>query len=187
MTRRAFLCGMAASAAMCVMSVGCAVHHAPVTQPGNPTAVWYENQRASIRFCYPMSWHPVKGGATVTLVPLGESTVGSHRLTIDDPELPPHLPGFIPLGLVEAGFVADLRNRYNQLRVTSSVAYELDGVSARRLSAAGVSKNGPVVVNTVLCVRGDSVYVIDAETDAADAMRTREAFDMVVESLRWLN
>jgi len=187
MTRPRFWRGAAALAAVFLGSFGCASHRAATTEPAALSGVQYENRTANIRFSYPASWHPVKGDATVTLVPVEESSVRDHWLTVDDPDLPPHIPGFIPLGAVEAGFVNDLRKRYKDLHETSSAACELDGASARRIVANGTGKTGAVSVNAIVCVRGDSVYVIDAESDATGEKIVRQAFDQVFASFRWIN
>ena len=106
---------------------------------------------------------------------------------IDEPDLPPHLPGFIPLGLVEAGFVADVQSRYKQVVLAPSTERLLAGVKGRFVQAKGQGPLGQVVVVAFLCVRGDHVFLIDAETDAAGADSARAAFETVVNSMQWMD
>jgi hypothetical protein len=147
-----------------------------------------ESQKGSFRFAYPASWHPVMDDTVVTLVPAGESAIGQHTLAVDVPDLPWHIPGLIPLVLVEGGFVDDLRKRYKQVVVTVSTSRTVDGEEkGREVHATGLRDGGEVDIFALLVVHGDQVYVVDAETDAPGAAAALKAFDTVVGSIKWMD
>jgi len=172
------------------VAAGCAAQPVATTRPTTTIAAmagvtWFQDATSQMRFAYPDSWHPVKDDTVLTLVPAGESKIGMHTVVIDEPDLPPHFPGLIPLGLVEAGFVADVQSRYKQVTLTPSTERLLAGVKGRFVQAKGRGDLGERVVVALLCVRGDHVFLIDAETDAAGAAAARAAFETVVSSMQW--
>jgi hypothetical protein len=173
------------------VAAGCAAQPVATTRPISSTApagvTWFQDAKSQMRFAYPDSWHPVKDDTVLTLVPAGESKIGLHTLVIDEPDLPPHFPGLIPLGLVEAGFVADVQSRYKQVTLTPSTERLLAGVKGRFVQAKGQGEQGERVVVALLCVRGDHVFLINAETDAAGAAAARQAFETVVNSMQWMD
>jgi hypothetical protein len=102
------------------------------------------------------------------------------------PDLPFHIPGLIPLSAVEQGFVADVKRRYNHAIVDPPADRLIDGQTARLIRARQDGVPGAVVL-ALLCVHGDRVYVIDAETDIAGASAAQAAFDTVVDSWQWID
>ncbi|MGA2230903.1 MAG: hypothetical protein ABSH22_08385 [Tepidisphaeraceae bacterium] len=173
------------------VAAGCAAQPVATTRPTTSGVlahvIWYQDAKSQMRFAYPDSWHPVTDDTVLTLVPVGESKIGLHTVVIDEPDLPPHFPGLIPLGLVEAGFVADVQSRYKQVVLTPSTERLLAGVKGRFVQAKGKGDLGERVVVALLCVRGDHVFLIDAETDAAGAAAARAAFETVVSSMQWMD
>lgn len=159
-----------------------------VSRPDPPAAsVWFASSAGHVRFAYPASWHPAADDTILTLIPAGESSIGRRAVTIDDPALPPHLPGLIPLKLVAGGFVADLKSRYKQALVSQPVDRSVAGSPGCQISAAGTGSAGDVVVTAILCVHGDAVYVIQAVSDPASAPAARRALDTVVDSIQWMD
>ena len=172
-----------------ILNTGCVDHWAAVvaTRPVEVGTVRFESDRGHVRFEYPASWHPVQDDTLLTLVPVGETAIGTHTLAVDMPDLPLRIPGLIPLGLVENGFVADVKNRYKEVVVDESAARIVDGLTGRQVFLHGMGKDGPRVVKAFLCVRGDHVYVIDAETDAALESQAQEAYLKVVGTIQWMD
>jgi hypothetical protein len=167
--------------------LGCAVqspHPAAATRPG---VVWVTNQSGGLRFAYPNSWHPIADDTVLTLVPVDESKIGLHTLVVEVPDLPPHIPFFIPLPLVVSGFVADLKKRYKEVTLLDSADLAVAGSPGHWIRASGRRSAGDVIVLALLCVHGDRVYVIDAESDPAGADAAKAAFDRVVNSIQWMD
>ena len=112
-----------------------AVATAPATAPVAET-VEFRSRERKLCFRYPAAWRPAKDDTILTLVPAGETTIGTHVLVVDDEDLPPHIPGLIPMPLVAKGFVDDLRQRYKGLSVDGSWDRTLVGAKAH-LTAPG--------------------------------------------------
>lgn len=170
-----------------VLAIGCAAQKPPpaiVIDPANPT---FQSQPHHVRFSYPPSWHPVADDTVLTLIPAGETSIGKHVLVVQQPALPFHIPGWIPLPSVESGFVDDLKKRYKQLTVAESTDHPLAGYDGRQVVAKGLRDGQPVVVMALLCVHGDAVYLVVATTDSDGEKSAREAFDRVVSSFRWID
>ena len=160
---------------------------APTTQPPSAGTVAFKSTAAGMQFSYPTWWHPAKDDTVLTLVPQNEAAIGKRTLAIDKPDLPLHIPGLIPLNLVEAGFVDDLKKRYKQVDSVTSAALSIDGANGREIHASGVRDSGPAVVDAAVCVKGDAVYVIDGECDAAYKSQLDAAFEMVIGSIQWMD
>jgi hypothetical protein len=149
--------------------------------------VAFASQSENIRFVYPPNWHPVKDDTILTLVPAGQNTIGRRHLVVDTPDLPLHIPGLIPLGLVVGGFEDDLKKRYKDVAIDPVTDTQVGGQAARQVTARGRDEIGDVVVVALLCVKGDRVYLVDAETALADADDAARAFATVVKSIQWMN
>jgi hypothetical protein len=166
---------------------GCAVHPPAARHLIDPNSVMFVSSAAHLRCGYPKTWHSIPDDSILCLVPAGQAVRDGHRLVIDTPDLPPHIPFLIPLGLVADGFVDDVKKRYKDVSVSPLVDRLLDGLSAKEVDATGRDVNGIVVVRALLCVKGDQVFVIDTKTDAAGAAAAGRVFDAVVDSLQWIN
>ena len=140
-----------------------------------------------MRFSYPKTWHPVKDDTILSLVPARENSLQDNHLVIDNPDLPLHIPFIIPMGPVVSGFEDDVKKRYKDVAESPVVDRIVGGVAGKEVNARARSDKGDVVVKAVLLVKGDHVYVIDAETLAANATDAAAAFETVVESLQWIN
>jgi hypothetical protein len=169
------------------LAMGCAVQKPPaaiVFDPANPS---FQSQPHHVRFSYPSTWHPVHDDTVLTLVPSAESSIGQHVLVVEQPDLPFHIPGLIPLPSVESGFVDDQKKRYKQVAVAQSTDHPLAGSNGREVVARGLRDGKPVVVMALLCVHGDAVYLVVATTDSAGEKSARDAFDEIVKSFQWID
>jgi hypothetical protein len=172
---------------MLVQFAGCAPvarQSAPTT---DPSLVYFASPNDGLSFCYPKTWHPVKDDTILTLAPIGQETLNGNHLVIDTPDLPFHIPGLIPMGPVVGGFEDDLKKRYKDVQESPWLDCMVGGVAGREVSAHATGDKGEVVVKAVLFVRGDHVYLIDAETDAAGAVSAAAAYKTVVDTLQWTN
>jgi hypothetical protein len=112
------------------------------------------------------------------------------KITVDVPVLPPHIPGLIPINLVESGFVDDLHKRYKTVHEDKSVGVNIPGAVAVQATIGVAQPVDPNedradVIQVLLAVHGDGVYIIDAETTAAAAESARLALKTMAESLQW--
>jgi hypothetical protein len=167
-----------------------ATQPSPALAETQPVSVPFVDAKHGLRFDYPATWHPVKDDTILTLVPVNETSIGHRVLVIDAPDLPLHLPGLIPLGAVESGFVDDVKSRGTDVNIVAAdPLVTWPGTKARWLHGTAKRKDDgrAVVIQTVVIVRGDTVIVIDAESDPDYAAATAAGFQAIVRSLQWTN
>ncbi|HLL87673.1 MAG TPA: hypothetical protein VK324_00055 [Tepidisphaeraceae bacterium] len=165
--------------------------------PGPPTAPdvqTYENRDADVAIAYPGDWVTRSNPRSVLSVgpkvasPADEPA--TPELNVAVPKLPFHIPGMIPLGEVERGYVDDVKKRHTDVRVVRSDAIPFDKANARRFVLSGrPNEGGPERLYDVLVVyRGstDKLYVITSESPAPDAAVAHRVLDDVLASWRWL-
>ena len=163
----------------------------PTTQPvvakTGARMVKVVSKRASVEFEYPASWHPEKDVTVVTLVPDGQKKGQPTAVAVDMPDLPPHIPFLIPIGLVDAGFVNSLKSRYQDGTIDENVEKSFPDSAAREVKASGKMDDQEVKVLAMLIVHGDHVYLIESVSDLAHLPATQAAYDAIVASWKWLN
>jgi len=172
---------------LAVAIAGCAAQPAPHALTQDSSTVQFASRENHVRFSYPKTWHPVTDDTILSLVPTGETSLGDHRLVIDIPDLPFHIPGLIPMGLVVRGFEDDLKKRYKDVTLAPVADRQVGGVAGQELNAHARGDHGDVVVRAVLFVEGDRVYFIDAESDTTGAAAASKAFETVADSFQWMD
>ncbi len=166
---------------------------APLTTMPAPaaTAIEFRSPEHGYRLTYPADWEPSRREEYVlNLVPrvgaTGDAPVALQAISVDVPKLPPHIPGFIPLGLVVNGYIDDLKKQYADAKVESSVATKLAGSNARRVRSRWTS-DGEHVEDAVLTAHRDRVYIFRLTANARDYARARDTFETVLQLVRWDN
>jgi hypothetical protein len=163
------------------------------TDPAAAGAVEFVSRSHGYRVAHPPDWEPVPSDDYVlNLVPRGRGGAGggwkAAAVSVDVPDLPPHIPGWIPLGMVVNGYVDDLRDKYPGLRAGEPAPTTLAGRKARRVRSTWTAADGtPHVEEAVLTTRGDRVYILRLTAAADDEPHARVAYDAVLNSLRWLD
>ncbi len=165
---------------------GC--HHAAPTAPVPVLAIVPATQPqmftgSRFRITIPPHWTSQPGGhkeAVLTLVPAQNPDQAS--IEFDVPAMPPHIPGLIPMGMVEKGYVDDLRKRHPDLNVAESSPRTVKGAAARfvRITWAGGGTDLALIV-----IHGDQIYILSADANAATYESTRAAFESMATSLEW--
>jgi hypothetical protein len=181
-----------------VIALGCASQsHGPaaepqsdgravVSQPVEQSAQRVEQNGFSTR-C-PSGWKRVDKGGDYALATVPDGSGGGEEapmVAIQVPALPPHIPGFLPLGGVADGYVQDLKKRYPDQKVDEKVAAKLDGADARRIVSSFQNRGKPWRELALLAVHGDHVYVMTGNCDASAFDKTKSAFDALAASLKW--
>jgi hypothetical protein len=171
----------------------------PVTEPST-AAKSFESDAGHFGISYPAGWESF-GSATssnaehdgkqisdttvLTVVPAGAKN-DNQSISIDLPSLPPHIPGFIPLGLVASGYVSDLRKQHPDLKVEESSAFTVPHAQARRICTTWKSDGRGSFDLAVLVIHDDHILIFSADGDADRHDEIRKAFDVVVSSIQWL-
>src|SRR4051812_42698911 len=159
---------------------------APSTRPAVRT---FESTAKKIRLSYPADWtvRPSKEYVLVVAPPGVEASASAGRsISLDVPDLPVHIPGLIPMGRVEKGYVDDLKAQWPGLRVEESKSQTVAGTSARRVRSTLETGGRARVESALIMVHADRVYILraDGEADAVDELQ--RVFDAVLASVEWV-
>jgi hypothetical protein len=118
------------------------------------------------------------------LVPADASS--DRRILFDIPDIPVHIPGMVRIGLVENGYVKDLKESHADAHTESSADRAMGaGVKARLVESSWMQSGQAWKNVALLMIRNDNVYILSCRSDPAHAAATRADFDQVVASFRW--
>ncbi|HEX2971914.1 MAG TPA: DcrB-related protein, partial [Tepidisphaeraceae bacterium] len=113
-------------------------------------------------------------------------SAAGQSISLDVPDLPVHLPGMIPIGLVKNGYLDDLRKRVGSLTVVEDAPRQFPDANAHLVHTTWSNGGQEFVEVTQLFVHNDRVYIIRSDSTADAYEATRAAFDAVVQSIRWI-
>lgn len=163
------------------------------TQPAEATAAAPESpllpptltfESRGVRFDYPGDWQP-RPSDDYVLKLVGSS---GSEMTLDVPALPPHLPGLIPLGMVENGYLDDLKQSYPGLKIDERSDHAVPGARARLVRSTWPVGDGTDRAEVaLLMVHGDHVYILRLTGPAPQVAAARPVFDETARSIRWTN
>jgi hypothetical protein len=150
-----------------------------------PSLVLWDKSAKGIKLKYPADWQPKKNpDYELMLLPAGASK-DDRRITVDIPDLPPHLPFMIQMGRVEHDYVQDLKKDHPDLQVQDSVVVKMPESTAK-LVRSQWRQNGTVYHDVaLLIIHASAVFIVDAQAGEADLSSTRSAFDSMTGSIIW--
>ena len=140
-----------------------------------------------VRLNYPTQWTPVSSNDFVLrLVPADAARhAAAPAVSLDVPKLPPHIPGFIPLGAVVNGYIDDMKKQHAGVHVEESTATKVAGANARRVRSTWQQAGRTLSEDAVLTVHGDRVYIFRANARAEEADAARTVLDGILDSVIW--
>lgn len=153
---------------------------APATQPVDQN---YENPSAGIKLQYPSTWKTKPSNDDVVL--LAPSGSDSRTISLDEPSLPAHLPGLIPIGLVQNGYLDDLKKKHPGLKIEEQVEDDPRGNKGRLVHASWIADGKTMDEVTLLTVHADHVYLLSLDTDRTQYPDDRAVFDKIAKSMQW--
>lgn len=156
---------------------------APAPTATQPVDQNYENSKAGIKLQYPSNWKPKPSNDDVVL--LVPSASDARTISLDEPSLPAHLPGLIPIGLVQNGYLDDLKKKHPGLKTEEQVEDDPRGNKGRLVHTSWASDGKTMDEVTLLTVHGDHVYLLSLDTDRAQYPADRAVFDKIAKSLQW--
>jgi hypothetical protein len=106
-------------------------------------------------------------------------------LSLDVPDLPPHIPGMIPVPSVRGGYLDDLRKAVGAIKTTDLPPTPLPASSEKCVRSTWSDAQGEWQETALLIVHADRVYILRGRSKTADEQATRAAFDAVAKSLQW--
>jgi hypothetical protein len=107
-----------------------------------------------------------------------------RSLSLDIPDLPPHVPGMIPLKLVKNGYLDDLRKVHANLQ-SREESPTIPGARAVLVTCTWQSDGKPSSETALLMTHGDHVYILRANTPSGPDADTRAALDSIAHSIQW--
>ena len=163
------------------LTVGCQVHRPADRIATSPGLEEFGSDALRIRLSYPSRWS--RASSDEYVLKLVSPAPGDASISLDVPKLPPHVPGFIPLGLVVNGYIDDLKKQHAGVVVSDPASMKVAGANARRVTSTWIDAGGQSrAEHAVLTVHGDRVYIFRANDPDEDAL---QASDKILSSVKW--
>lgn len=171
----------------------------PATAPSDATKD-FESHDGHFRISYSAAWHAQAGTTSstgdyqgkkvqdttvLTLLPSGAKN-SDRSIGVDLPELPPHIPGLIPLGMVTSGYISDLRKQHPDLKVEESQSTTIPDARAHRVRLTWKEKDRGCFDMAVLIVHKDQILIFSADGDGDGYDEIRKVFDPIISSIKWV-
>jgi hypothetical protein len=154
-----------------------AADHAPSAQPFSGPGV---------QLSYGGDWHATDHAEyALVIVPEGAGKSSDVSVTVEVPDLPPHIPGMIPLGRVVKGSIDDIKKEHADAHVEAPTTTKVAGTNARRVVTTWSADGKELAEDAVLTVHGDHVYIFRANADQPNRDRASHELDQLLESVRW--
>ncbi len=137
-----------------------------------------------LKISLPGGWDSKPNQGKDAVLSLVASKQPQRKIVLDVPHLPPHIPGLIPMGAVESGYIDDLKKQHQGLKVEETADRAVASAKARfvRTSWPGSPPGAKV---TLIIIRGDTIYILAADSDQEGVAATRAAFDQMAGSIAW--
>jgi hypothetical protein len=149
-----------------------------------PTAVEWDKSAKGVKIKYPGDWKP-KTNPDYELMLIHSGTKKEDRITVDIPDLPPHLPFMIRMSRIEHDYVEDLKKEHPDLQQKRVSDVSLPDAQARLVESTWHANKQTYDDVVLLVIHASSVYIFDAQADDTDLTATRAAFDSIKASIQW--
>lgn len=150
-----------------------------------PVPVAWDDSAKGIKLKYPGNWRPKRTPDFELMILPADATGDDRRITVDVPDLPPHLPFMIQMSRVEHDYVADLKKEHSDLQVKESKEVALPESKARLLRSVWRQNGAAYDDVALLIIHASAVFIVDARTGDAQLSSTRAAFDSMRDSIVW--
>jgi len=163
----------------------------PTSTPASaPASVAFEGPGHDVRLAYPACWLCRHSDDYVLQLfppnaPAGAKPPDTTSIQFDIPDLPPHFPGMIKLGLIEHGYVSDLKKAHPGLHVEESTAQTVPNAKARLFRCTWEAAGHPHTDVALMMIHNDRVYILSADADGDAYPGVRAAFDEMAKSIKW--
>ena len=147
----------------------------------------YEDKKLGVTIHYPSTWTAKKDvDYDLHLTPTQPGGGGERSITFDAPDIP-SIPVFgIPMGMVESGYIDDIRKKHPGLVVEKAVDHKVEGAKKARLVHLFWKRDGtPHQSLSLLIVKGDHVFILSADADEPAWAATKADMDLIVASIVW--
>ena len=165
-----------------------AADHALASRPSaatEPAPGTWENAAKGIRFSYPLSWQPRKNPDYELMLIPAAGAGDDPRITIDIPDLPPHLPWMIQMSRIEHDYLADLKKSHPDLKVEDASDTKIPEATARLVRSTWHQDKVAHEDVVLFMIHANAVYILDARADTQHLPAARSAFDSIEASIHW--
>ena len=107
-------------------------------------------------------------------------------ITLDIPDLPFHVPGMIPMGMVTGGYLDDLKKHAAVDVRTREEAVEREGVKGKLLSSTWTSGGKASMDLALVLIHLDHVYILRGAGDETTESAMKKIHDQAAKSIRWM-
>ncbi|MCC6422238.1 MAG: hypothetical protein IT447_02065 [Phycisphaerales bacterium] len=158
----------------------------PTTLPAPSGLTQYANTQHGIRLDYPAGWtvHP-SDDYVLLLLPPGVDRPQTCSISLDIPDLPPHLPGMIRIGMIKDGYLDDLRKKAPDLKIVDDQPHPIDSATGRIIQTTWTSAGRPYSESVLLLIHKSDVFLIRSTSDTDHQSTARQVFEQIIGSIRW--
>jgi hypothetical protein len=160
--------------------------HPMASPPATQSSNQYDNPQAGLKLTEPAGYS-VKPSADydLLLVPPNAPATPVDFLSLEIPDLPVHIPGFIPLNMVVSGYIDDMKKSHPNLTVDQNQPYSIPDAKASMVQSHWPDGKTTDSQSAILIVHGDHVFILRANADAAGRAQTLKDYDAFIKSLQW--
>jgi hypothetical protein len=156
----------------------------PAAAADNASGHTFSSPKLGISLAWPSGWSKKESNDYELLLSPDHGPDGA-ALSLDVPDLPAHVPGMIPIGMVKNGYVDDLKKSHGQVQIQEETP-KVEGASARKVHATWKQDGKEFQETALLLVHKDRVYILRSNSAAADEATIKGAYDEFVKSLKWV-
>lgn len=159
----------------------------PTTAPATAQAsvTWSLAGKGIAKLQYPADWQAKKNpDYELMLVPAGARS-DERRITLDVPDLPPHLPFMLPMGRIQHDYLDDLKKAHPGLKTDAAVDGNMPDSKSQLVRSSWTQGGQEYDDVALLIIHSSAVYILDAQTDQPHLADTRAEFDAIRASLQW--
>jgi len=157
---------------------------APATT--NPSRTPFADEKTGLRLSLPSDWVKHQATGLIWQIAPPGTDPATGNLSLDIPELPAHIPGLIPIGMVKNGYVDDLRKAHPTLVLEEPPARPVKGAVSRLVRAYWDDISGRRFETALLMVHGDHVLILRAAGDAARRVDMEAALADAIATITWM-
>lgn len=148
-----------------------------------PSAIAWD--RKGIKIKYPADWQPKKSADyELMLLPTGGQGE-TWRVTLDIPDLPPHLPFMIQMTRVQHDYLQDLKKEHPDLKVNEEKDVSVPEGKARLVCSTWHEGKLQHDDTVLLIIHASAVFILDAQCGEDHLPATRGCFDSIESSIQW--
>ncbi len=158
---------------------------APATAPSQAiTSRSFTSEGAGLKLSYPSNWKQKTSSDDVLLL-IPVQGPESRNVSLDEPALPPHIPGMIPMHPAHQDYLNDMKKKHAGLKVEEDQEHALPGAKGRLVHCSWVSQGDVFDEVMLLLIHGDHVFLLSLDTERDAYRSARSDFDQICNSLQW--